>query len=104
MEKWINVTGFERYQVSDLGNVRGSRGMMKPRVNGRGYVMIGLRKNGEPQKMFLLHRLVAEHFIPNPYGYKYVNHIDGDKTNNDCNNLEWCTQSQNQLHAYEKGL
>ena len=104
MEKWINVTGFERYQVSDFGNVRGSRGLMKPRINGRGYVMVGLRRNGEPQKIFNIHRLVAGHFIPNPNGYKYVNHIDGDKTNNDCNNLEWCTQSQNQLHAYEKGL
>lgn len=51
-----------------------------------------------------IHRLVAKAFCPNPNGYKEVNHIDGNKENNNAYNLEWCTRSQNNKHAYETGL
>lgn len=104
MEKWKNIKGFEHYQISDKGNVKGKRGMMKLRVNARGYMMVGLRNGGPRQKTFNIHRLVAEHFIPNPNNKRYVNHIDGDKTNNHVDNLEWVTQSENQIHAYENNL
>lgn len=50
------------------------------------------------------HRLVAEYFISNPNGYKEVNHIDGNKTNNDVSNLEWCSRSMNNKHAFQTGL
>ncbi|EQB34794.1 hypothetical protein M948_20655 [Virgibacillus sp. CM-4] len=107
MEKWVNLKyeGYERYQISNFGSVIGMKGRMKSRANARGYFIIGLRKpNDRKQRMFSIHRLVAEHFIDNPYGKNYVNHIDGDKSNNTVDNLEWVTQSENQIHAYTTNL
>ena len=56
------------------------------------------------RKDFKGHRLVAEYFIDNPNNYPIINHIDGDKANNHIENLEWCTYSQNNIHAYKNGL
>lgn len=67
------------------------------------YKMIGINKD-RIQKMFLVHRLVAIHFIPNPDNKSDVNHIDGDKYNNNDWNLEWNTPGENQKHAYRTGL
>lgn len=69
-------------------------------TNNKGYRLfsVGL---GSPQ---LLHRLVAMAFVSNPYGKKYVNHIDGDKDNNHYSNLEWVTRIENERHASQMGL
>ena len=63
-----------------------------------GYMQVKLSKNGVEKKP-LVHRLVALTFLPNSLQLPQVNHIDGDKTNNNVTNLEWCTGSDNQLHS-----
>ena len=61
-------------------------------------------EKGAKKKNIAIHKLVAEAFIPNSYNYKEINHIDGNKHNNRADNLEWCSRSQNMLHAYKLGL
>lgn len=55
-------------------------------------------------KFYPLHRLVAQHFVPNPDNLPQVNHIDGNRYNNAASNLEWCTASENVQHSYDTGL
>lgn len=76
---------------------------IKPQVSRNGYIRVELWKDGRGKK-YLLHRLLAQAFIPNPEGKPQVNHIDGDKENNALSNLEWVTQRENQIHAYKLGL
>lgn len=68
-----------------------------------GYYCVCLSKNGVA-KYKKLHRLLAETFIPNSENKEQVNHIDGNKINNDINNLEWATRQENSFHAYKLGL
>ena len=67
------------------------------------YRGVNLVVNGK-EKMYYIHRIIAITFIPNPYGKTEVNHIDGNKVNNTVKNLEWVTPSENQMHAFLKGL
>ena len=98
-EVWQPVCGYEgRYEVSNTGKVKGTKGPRKPVQTTRGYVQVDLCKQGTCRK-FLIHRLVAIHFIPNPSQCPQVNHKDGNKTNNILSNLEWCTATQNAIHA-----
>lgn len=75
----------------------------KPQLNLRGYYSFQLRRNGKYVGKEL-HRLLAETFIPNENNLSCVNHIDGCKTNNSLDNLEWCSYSDNIIHAYKNGL
>lgn len=68
-----------------------------------GYKKVELAKDGK-KKSLRVHRLVATAFIPNPMNKPYINHIDGNRINNCVENLEWCTQHENVVHAYETGL
>lgn len=70
---------------------------------GAHYYLIDLCKDGKVKK-HLVHRLIAETFIPNPQNKPQVNHIDGNKLNNKVENLEWCTRSENQKHSIRIGL
>ena len=98
-EVWCPIKGFEGlYEVSDQGRVRslkfGKERILKPLRNTCGYLQFCLYKNGE-QKMYLVHRLVAQTFIPNPRNLPEVNHKDEDKTNNSVSNIEWCDRKYN---------
>ena len=100
------VKGYEgRYAVTLFGQVWSEYkcAWMKPSVTEKGYLTVELRKGGHRFKA-RIHRLVAEAFIPNPDNLPEVNHKDGDKTNNQVSNLEWCTHSDNLKHAYRTGL
>lgn len=68
----------------------------------KGYLNFDFRRRGG--KVVKVHRLVAEAFIPNPNNLPQINHIDGNKQNNCVENLEWCDNSYNQLHAFKNGL
>ena len=121
-EVWKDITGYEsRYEVSDLGRVRSldryskhntsktgfilQKGqMLKPYMSKKGYLKVDLGDGFGKRKSVYVHRLVAIAFIDNPMNYNQVNHIDGVKTNNRLDNLEWCNNSMNQLHAYANGL
>lgn len=98
---WKIVVDHANYSISDCGEVRNNRTnrMLIPVLTKNGYLRVGL-----DGKLCRIHRLVAEAFIDNPNGYTQVNHIDGNKCNNHVNNLEWCTPSQNIIHALKTGL
>ena len=101
-EEWRDIAGYEGlYQVSNLGNVKslnynrtGKERILKPGNDGRGYLFVQLCKEGIRKKC-LVHRLVAETFIPNPNKYPVINHRDEIRDHNWVKNLEWCTQQYN---------
>jgi len=119
MEVWKKIKGFENYEVSNYGNVKRnectvvySNGQVtkyklkhlkqeKNRPNKLGcYKRVTLCVNNNT-KRFQVHRLVAEYFIPNTQNKKCVNHIDGNPSNNNVSNLEWCTHQENERHSYD---
>ena len=111
---WRPVVGYEgRYEVSNDGQVRsldiyvnckgGNKRLYKGRIkplytNNRGYLVVGLCKANETSHA-LVHRLVAEAFVPNKDNKPQVNHIDGCISNNNASNLEWVTDNENKAHS-----
>jgi hypothetical protein len=94
----MNIKGFEDYKIYPNGNVENKYGkILKPQINNRGYSRVSLSKNGLC-KMYLIHRLVALHYLDNPNNHAYVDHIDRDIKNNDLNNLRWINASENNLN------
>ena len=93
------IKNFENYCIYDNGDVinLSTNKILKGSIGENGYKYYRLSKNNH-KKMFYAHRLVAEHFIDNPYNLPQVNHKDECKINNCVTNLEWCTQQQN--HDY----
>lgn len=102
---WKPVTGYEGlYEISDTGQVRSLfryKKVLKPNVTRTGYHTVELFKNGVSKRL-LIHRLVAQAFIPNPNGLPQVNHKDEIRSNNCVDNLEWCTAKYN-MH-YNGGI
>lgn len=105
-EMFAMVPGYNnRYLISNNGRIIslniGSE--MAQYVQKNGYAAMKLYTHNV-KRTFLVHRLVASAFVPNPNGLSEVNHIDGDKLNNSAENLEWVTHSQNMRHSIEAGL
>ena len=117
LEKWKNVKGYEElYEVSNLGKVKRKKHKRLDRnqilqerevkviyPKNKRYAYLSLCKNGKVTQK-TLHRIIAEAFIPNPHNYPCINHIDGNKQNNNIDNLEWCTYSHNNKEAYRLQL
>lgn len=112
-EIWKDIKNYEGlYQVSNLGRVKSlprntnnqyKNGVIRQNIiRGKGYYYINLYNKST--KLFTIHRLVAEAFIPNPSNLPCINHIDGNKLNNRIDNLEWCSYSNNEIHAYKHNL
>lgn len=96
---------YKGFYVDDDFNIYTSRGVkIKPFVGSDGYMQVQQRRNGNGKHLHIrVHRLFAELFLPNPKGYKYINHKDSNKLNNSLDNLEWCTNSQNVKHSWDSG-
>lgn len=109
LEEWRSIRGYEGlYQVSNLGRVKSfprkftHKGdvIILPHRSDKGYLYVTLSKNGRT-KHFQVHRLVADAFINNPKNKSQVNHLDGNPSNNNVDNLEWATAQENIRHKYD---
>lgn len=120
IEIWKDIKGYEGlYQVSNLGNVKsleryvtapqnGGKRLLKEKslkqsISKTGYYVVALSKNHVAMTK-KVHRLIAEAFIPNLLDKPHINHIDGNKLNNDIINLEWATHKENTQHAFRIGI
>ena len=102
----LKINGKETpYIISTEGKIYNNQGkQLKTRINNSGYLIVDIYIEPKHKKTILVHRAVAETFIPNPYGKKTVNHKDGNKLNPCYYNLEWSTYSENNTHALKNDL
>jgi len=104
IEEWRSIKDFPDYAVSNFGRVKSIK-TNKIRVlskNSSGYIKLNLYKNNK-EYLKLVHRLVLKTF-GDDNNCLFVNHKDGNKENNNISNLEWCTRSENMIHAYKNNL
>lgn len=118
VEEWRDIPQMQGYQASSLGEIRSvSREVLwkfgvrkrkgrilKPYINQRGYPEVRITIGPYRQISQVVHKLIMRAFSDKPFPKAQVNHINGIKTDNRLENLEWCTQSENQLHAWRIGL
>jgi hypothetical protein len=113
IEIWKTIPNFENYEVSNIGNVKRKEGLsvnkrnkvsetiLNKRYDKDGYLRVNIR-DGYTRKTKSIHRLVCNAFIPNPENKLQINHKNGIKDDNRVENLEWCTNSENMKHTFEK--
>jgi hypothetical protein len=100
-EEWRKIQGYDKYEVSNLGQVRRGGRVLKPFVfpdKKTSYLRVSLSKDGV-QTVYQIHRLIALAFLPNPDNKPTVNHRDHNGLNNSLENLEWATHSEQRLHS-----
>lgn len=108
-EEWKTIKDYENYVISNLGRAKSliTNTILNQRLSNNGYLRFNARKGNikyEKPKTMMTHKLVAEYFLTKIEGKNYVNHIDGNKLNNNVNNLEWCTAQENTIHSFKLGL
>lgn len=105
MEEWKTITDYDNYEISNLGNVKNKKTnrLLTPYIISSGYYGVQLCKNGK-HKNYLIHRLIAIAFIPNPNNYPVIDHIDRNPLNNSIVNLRWVNLSQNNYNRKYNGL
>jgi len=110
LETWKPIREYgNRYDINKFGNIHSNiknsflKKIITQRLDRAGYSTVRLNKNGQYSTQFV-HRLLAATFIPNPNNKPFINHINGIKTDNRLENLEWVTHSENIRHAYKTGL
>jgi len=105
-EQWRQTRGFSAYEVSTIGRVRKASNSRLCTVSTqtRGYGFVSITRDDGVYKQVVVHKLVAEAFLPNPDRKPQVNHKDGIKKNNQLWNLEWATEQENAAHSVDTGL
>jgi hypothetical protein len=94
---------YKGFYVDEQCNIYNAKGhKLSPYIGVDGYVHITRSENNKKYR-YRVHTIIANVFVPNPNGFKYVNHIDSNKLNNSPENLEWCTNSQNVYHGWHSG-
>ena len=96
--KTFTIDDYEITREGEVINLKWGR-KVKPQPNGKGYLRVVIGK-----KRYFVHRLVAERYVPNPDGKDQINHKDGNKLNNNADNLEWVTNQENRDHAMSNNL
>jgi len=118
MEVWKSIKDYPNYEISNLGRVKslqrfvnhyhGGKALKKEKILNPNKCIFGYYSvtlfDGYKYKMYKIHRLVGINFILNSLNKKEINHINGIKTDNRLENLEWCTRSENTIHSYKTGL
>lgn len=101
--KEVNIENMSRYEISTYGNIRLKNGQsIKCRQRKNKYIEVDLSDDFHNRKTYLVHRLVALTFIPNPNNLPIINHKDENPSNNKINNLEWCTSKYNSNYGHIK--
>jgi len=100
----MEIKDYPNYLIYENGNVYNHKynRFLKPVLENRGYLIINLSKNNK-RKIHKIHRLIAEHYIPNPDNKQYVDHIDRNRQNNSINNLRWVNVSENSINRPIRG-
>jgi hypothetical protein len=99
------INDYPNYVIYENGTIysKKRKKFLKQQLNHKGYPVLKLCNNGI-SKEFFVHRLIAQHYLPNPNNKPQVNHIDGIKTNNTISNLEWVTSKENINHSWVNGI